>query len=228
VILACAGQRRFSSPHGTLRLVLWGRSNSAPGSVDAGVCRGAAEASVQRLPLRAPGNVRKITLSDLPDPTPRVRPRIRRDSCAPTGPAAASARRLSRESLRRGFERPRVIRAAPNAICSWRERGGSDSRLPRITADGGRNPRRYSSRTSTGPMASLLPARAHPQWLYIGDTDAVVRVPYQVGDLEAKGPAEHVVDLPGGRGHWTRDIAFSLDSQTMFVAVGSGSNVERS
>jgi glucose/arabinose dehydrogenase len=29
----------------------------------------------------------------------------------------------------------------------------------------------------------------------------------------------------GGGGHWTRDIAFSPDGKTMFVSVGSGSNV---
>ena len=30
--------------------------------------------------------------------------------------------------------------------------------------------------------------------------------------------------LPSGRGHWTRDVAFSADGGTMFVSVGSGSN----
>ena len=52
------------------------------------------------------------------------------------------------------------------------------------------------------------------------------------GDLTARGPAETVVaELPGGGllrggGHWTRDIAFSLDGKKMFVSVGSRSNVD--
>jgi glucose/arabinose dehydrogenase len=60
----------------------------------------------------------------------------------------------------------------------------------------------------------------------VGNTDAVVRIPYHNGALEADGGAGRVVDLPNGGGHWTRDIAFSPDGRTMFVAVGSGSNVD--
>ena len=53
-----------------------------------------------------------------------------------------------------------------------------------------------------------------------------MRFPYQNGDLKARGPAEHIADVPGGRGHSTRDIQFSLDGKKMFVSVGSGSNVD--
>src|SRR6201999_1787881 len=68
-----------------------------------------------------------------------------------------------------------------------------------------------------------------PKWVYIGNTDSVVRIPYQAGDLKARGPAEKLTDLPGGGrlrggGHWTRDIAFSKDGKKMFVSVGSHSN----
>jgi len=177
----------------------------------------------------APGNVRKITLSDLPEPyatssaANQARLVPRPPGLLPQAPAGFHVNLFAED-----LNGPRVIRGrAERRICSWprarRVRFASTAESPPTA---GRNPRRYSSRTSTGPMASPLPARAASAVLYIGDTDAVVRVPYQVGDLEAKGPAEHVVDLPGGRGHWTRDIAFSLDSQTMFVAVGSGSNVD--
>jgi glucose/arabinose dehydrogenase len=33
-----------------------------------------------------------------------------------------------------------------------------------------------------------------------------------------------VPNIPGGGGHWTRDLAFSLDGTKMFVSVGSASN----
>ena len=32
--------------------------------------------------------------------------------------------------------------------------------------------------------------------------------------------------MPSNGGHWTRDLAFSLDDKTLFVSVGSGSNVD--
>jgi len=58
-----------------------------------------------------------------------------------------------------------------------------------------------------------------------GDTDAVLRFPYRSGDLVARGAAETVVlHLPAG-GHATRDVAFSPDGATMYVSVGSASNV---
>jgi glucose/arabinose dehydrogenase len=71
-----------------------------------------------------------------------------------------------------------------------------------------------------------------PRWLYVANTDSVVRFPYRNGDTQARGAPETVVaQLPGGGrltggGHWTRDIAFSRDGKTMFVSVGSRSNVD--
>src|SRR5205814_5288035 len=39
------------------------------------------------------------------------------------------------------------------------------------------------------------------------------------------GAAQQIAELPDG-GHWTRSIQFSPDGKTMFVAVGSRSNVD--
>ena len=67
-----------------------------------------------------------------------------------------------------------------------------------------------------------------PQWLYVGNDGNIVRFPYRDADMKASGPAETVVgDIPSG-GHWTRDIAFSPDGTTLYVAVGSASNVAQS
>jgi len=51
---------------------------------------------------------------------------------------------------------------------------------------------------------------------------------YRNGDLHGRGPVELIADLPHGAGHWTRDLQFSLDGKTLFVAVGSASNVSES
>jgi len=74
---------------------------------------------------------------------------------------------------------------------------------------------------------AFYPVGANPQWLYIGNTDSVVKFPYHTGDLKATGPPQTVVaELPAGGFHWTRDVVFSNDGKRMFVAVGSGSNVD--
>src|SRR5260370_42050024 len=70
----------------------------------------------------------------------------------------------------------------------------------------------------------------NPQYVYIGNTNYIVRFPYQNGDLKARGPAEFVVaKIPGGNkfggGHWTRSLAFSSDGKKLYVGVGSRANV---
>ena len=69
--------------------------------------------------------------------------------------------------------------------------------------------------------------------IYIGDTDGIVRFPYQNGDLKARGASEDLAELPGGGrlrggGHWTRDLIFSKDGSKLFASVGSHSNVDDS
>ena len=72
---------------------------------------------------------------------------------------------------------------------------------------------------------AFYPPGPEPQWVYIGNTNSVVRFAYKNGDLKAaKGPETIVPSLPRG-GHWTRDVLFSRDGKSMFVAVGSASNI---
>jgi glucose/arabinose dehydrogenase len=74
---------------------------------------------------------------------------------------------------------------------------------------------------------AFYPLGDNPQWLYVGNTDSVVRFAYKTGDMAAGGKPEVIVkELPKGGGHWTRDVVFSKDGKRMFVAVGSGSNVD--
>ena len=79
---------------------------------------------------------------------------------------------------------------------------------------------------------AFYPAGPEPKYVYVGNTDSVVRFPYKNGDTKASGEAETIVkDIPsgdeevGGGGHWTRDLEFSPDGKTLYVSVGSRSNV---
>ncbi len=60
----------------------------------------------------------------------------------------------------------------------------------------------------------------------------MVRFAYRGGDIKARGEAQVIIDnIPtgreevGGGGHWTRDLQFSADGKTLYVSVGSRSNV---
>ena len=61
--------------------------------------------------------------------------------------------------------------------------------------------------------------------LYIANTDALVRVPYTAGATKITAKPETVVKLPGGGNHWARNVIVAEDGKTLYVSVGSASNV---
>jgi glucose/arabinose dehydrogenase len=67
----------------------------------------------------------------------------------------------------------------------------------------------------------------HDGYVYIANTDEVVRFPYDPKTSQRLGNAEHIVDLPGlgYNQHWTRSLAFSSDGKSLFISVGSQTNV---
>lgn len=182
----------------------------------------------------APGVRRRITLADLPKPFAtrsvdsgsRV---IRRPPNAwPQVPAGFKV-----EEFLTGLDNPRLIRTAPNGDIFLAESYPGRIRVLRAR-DGASHPEVneiFASGLNRPFGIAFYPPGPNPQYVYIADTDAVLRFPYRNGDLKARGPAETIVpDIPGGGrlrggGHWTRDIAFSLDGKKMFVSVGSHSNV---
>jgi len=133
-----------------------------------------------------------------------------------------------------GLAKPRLIRVAPNGDAFVAESDAGVVRVFRGVLASGRAA--WSGVFAKGfnrPFGiAFYPPGGDPRWLYVGNTDSVVRLPYRNGDTVARGPAETVVpDLPGGGflrggGHWTRDLAFSRDGKRMFVSVGSFSNVD--
>jgi glucose/arabinose dehydrogenase len=62
-------------------------------------------------------------------------------------------------------------------------------------------------------------------WLYVANTDALVRFPYKTGDTRITAKPEKVIDLAGGGNHWARNILASRDGKSLYVAVGSSSNI---
>jgi len=123
-----------------------------------------------------------------------------------------------------GLSGPRIIRTAPNGDVFVAE---SEAGRIRVLHADGAAAARSSVFTSglTYPFGiAFYPPGPDPQWVYVGDTDAVIRFPYRNGDVAARGAAETIVlHLPTG-GHHTRDVVFSPDGKIMYVSVGSGSN----
>ena len=61
--------------------------------------------------------------------------------------------------------------------------------------------------------------------LYIGNTDALVRVPYTDGATKITAKPELVIKLNPGGNHWARNVIAAADGKTLYVGVGSSSNI---
>jgi glucose/arabinose dehydrogenase len=176
-----------------------------------------------------PGMTRKITLADLPAPFatpsagngPEIVPR-------PAGawPQVPAGFKVGQYAA--GLDQPRLIRTAPNGDFFVAESEAGDIKVFRgITSEGKAEMMSVFATGLKRPFGiNFYPPGPNPQWVYVGNTNSVVRFPYQNGDLKARGRAQHLVKLPSGKGHWTRNIQFSPDGKKMFVSVGSGSNVD--
>lgn len=134
------------------------------------------------------------------------------------------------ESFAAGLEHPRTIRVAPNGDVFVAESYAGRIRLLRSPPGAMSRPRAYLFASGLHDPFGIAfwPPGASPRFVYIAETNRVVRFPYEPGDTRAPGAAEVVVPhLPTG-GHWTRDVAFSPNGQTMYVSVGSDTNAANS
>src|SRR5438552_325126 len=182
-----------------------------------------------------PGTVHKITVNDLPAP-----------NATPSGvaspepeqrPANATLKTLPgfKVSLfASGLDNPRELRAAPNGDVFLAEMDQGEIKVFRgVTKDG--KPEQ-SETFATGlrqPFGiAFYPPGSNPEWVYIGDTDSVLRFPYRNGDVKPRGQAETIVKeiFPGAQsargGHTTRDLTFSPDGKKLYISVGSKSNID--
>jgi glucose/arabinose dehydrogenase len=181
----------------------------------------------------APGVRRKLTPADMPAPnaTPSAENSAhvvpRPDGALPRVPEGFRV-----EMFATGLSNPRQARVAPNGDLFVVESEAERVRVFR-DADGDGKPEAVQIFASgfKQPFGVAFHPPDNPRWVYVANTDSVVRIPYGAGDMQARGAAENVIDnisgggrLKGG-GHWTRDLVFSKDGSKMFVSVGSRSNV---
>ncbi len=184
----------------------------------------------------APGVARKITVPDLPPPSSNVlavnRARVI------NRPADAQLRvspGFKIELYASGFRDPRFLLTAPNGDIFVVESRANQIKVVRDTNGDGKPDvtETFVERGLNKPFGvAFYPPGDEPQFLYVANTDGVIRFPYRNGDLKARGPAELLAArLSGGAarlrsgGHWTRDIVFSPDGKKMYVSIGSRSNV---
>ena len=150
----------------------------------------------------APGVRRKITVDDLATPydTPSANnfPRVvqRPEGAWPKAPEGFEVTEFAT-----GLTEPRVIVRAPNGDLFLAESRANRVRVLR-DADGDGKPE-VNEVFATGlnrPFGiAFYPVGPEPKYVYVGNTDSVVRFPYKNGDTKASGEAETIVkDIPSG------------------------------
>ena len=183
----------------------------------------------------APGVRRLLTLKDLDAPyetkSANNRPKVvpRPEGAWPRVPAGFKV-----TTFAAGLDNPRVVTTAPNGDIFVAESGPNRVRVLRdANGDGNAETKEIFVEGLKQPFGiAFYPPGPNPQYVYVANTDSVVRFPYKNGDLKASGPSETIVnDLDGGGrltggGHWTRDVVFSQDGRKMYVSIGSKSNVD--
>jgi glucose/arabinose dehydrogenase/cytochrome c2 len=177
-----------------------------------------------------PGVRRFITSADLPQPFATPSAKNGPDIVSPPPgayPYVPPGFRV--DVFARDLVGPRLIRVSPSGDLFVVESQAGRIRALR-GADGAREAARnevFAAGLERPFGIAFYPSGAEPKWLYVAETNAVVRFPYARGDLNARGAPQTVVPslTKATGGHWTRDVAFSGDGTRMFISVGSGSNV---
>lgn len=179
--------------------------------------------------FESPGTFRHITPKDLPQPYAT--------SSATNGPKIVarpenawpkSLPSFKVELYASGLTNPRIMRTAPNGDIFLAETSAGDIKVFRgITPEGKPEQVKVFAIGLNIPFGiAFYPPGPNPQWIYVANMDSVIRFPYHIGDMTSSGPPQHLLDLPSGGHHRSRDIVFSPDGKKMFVSVGSEQNVD--
>jgi glucose/arabinose dehydrogenase len=179
----------------------------------------------------APGVRRRITPADMPPPnaTESVENSAKKVERKPSEmPRVPSGFRV--ELFASGLSNPRMARVAPNGDLFVVESSANRVRVFSKDARDGATSSIFASGLNQ-PFGIAFHPRTDPRWVYVANTDSIVRFPYAAGDAVARGQAQLIFGgisggglLPGG-GHWTRDIVFSNDGSKLYVSIGSRTNV---
>ena len=182
--------------------------------------------------LDAPGRKHRIDVANLPAPYatagatnfPRLVPK-------PAGAELKLPAGFKVETFTTELTAPRTMKIAPNGDIFVVETQSGRVKVMRPSADGSK-PQAITvfAQGLLQPFGIAFYPAANPQWVYVAETNRVVRYAYKTGDTAASAVPEVVVPQlsPVGGGHYTRDLVFSPDESRMFVSVGSQSNVPES
>jgi glucose/arabinose dehydrogenase len=172
----------------------------------------------------------QITLADLPQPfatnsaskSPNVVP-------IPNNPTLNVPQGFEVNVFAEGLERPRWLALTPQG-----EVLVTETRQNRITRLGDRDGNgvaevKQTFATAENGLNQPFGMAFAGNYFFLGNTDGVLRFPYQTGQAQLTERGETIADLPadGYNNHWTRNVIAAPDGQKLYVSIGSASNVDQ-
>ncbi|SIS81169.1 PQQ-dependent sugar dehydrogenase [Paracoccus saliphilus] len=128
------------------------------------------------------------------------------ESLLEAGPPKSLFERAMQATMRRAH----AIGVSANRISLWRDQDGDGkAEIREAFLEGQRQP--FGMALVDGSF-------------YVGNTDGIVRFPYEEGATQLTGPGERLVEFKPG-GHWTRSLIVSPDRSRIYAGVGSLSNI---
>ena len=126
------------------------------------------------------------------------------------------------------LQRPRWLALTPNGDVLVTETRQNRIRLLRDTDGDGVADEKHLFADQRNGVAIPFGMAFADGALFLGNTSAVLRFPYQTGQIELQGRGEKIANLPGFgyRQHWTRNVMASPDGTQLYVSIGSRSNVD--
>jgi glucose/arabinose dehydrogenase len=120
------------------------------------------------------------------------------------------------------FKEPRYLALAPNGEVFL-----ADTTLGKIFVlhDPGRGAASDGRTVFAEGLKAPFGIAFHENYVYIGNTNEVVRFRFDPKTSKRLGEREHILDLPNMGMHSTRTVVFSADGKKMYVSIGSDSNV---
>jgi glucose/arabinose dehydrogenase len=118
------------------------------------------------------------------------------------------------------------MRVAPNGDLFVSNSKSDEVLVFRLRKDGSLDKQEVFAQGLHRPYGiAFYPPGANPEWVYVANSNSVVRFKYAKDSMTAASDAEEVIDNIPETHHWTRDIAFSPDGKRLYLSVGSGSNI---
>ncbi len=124
-----------------------------------------------------------------------------------------------------GLENPRWLTVAPNGDVFVVESGPNRVTVLRDTkGEGKADVKQVFAQGLNLPFGIAF----QKDYLYVTNTNSLVRFPYKDGQLQAEGAPEKLADLPGlgYRQHWTRDLVFNPAGTKLYISVGSEKDID--